>query len=700
MAYSAFEKMRLLNRQRFGKDTGPFQPVLSDEAGTGFDLKSAVLRFLHERCEDLLFDRQIEEEEERSGIYRGTSLAPNQIPYNMQMDINRLCLERELERFMDSGATQDAYSVYYCFMEIFFGSYGKLKKIIELLSEYESNSSSLLLKHRDHFSHSVYVFVLGLAIYETNENFRRAFNRFYHFTPGADRSEESGRAAHFFLEFWGMTALFHDVGYPFELTFEQVIAFFEAGEDDRGKNTPFIVYKNMKTMTELGLEARELFRKMYGRSFQTIDEVMACDLTLKLGKTYGFTEEYLLDVLKKKPASPESFCYYMDHAYFGTLCLFHQLTTAMGIDTDEESSARPQDFRFAHVDALSAILLHYDLFTYSIARGGPGMKPTLSMDLHPLAWLLMLCDELQCWDRTAYGRNSRNELHPMAVEFDFSDNRLIARYKYDEAEQAKIDDYLWAYVEWKRNGCRGKAPKLKAYSDMANAENSFAGNIEGIVDTAGIPITVVCDIAPVNRGSKHIYLSDSSFLHMHDFAVVLNARYAHEGDVDEVEKSTMEKEFSALSLEYKLSNLNQVKNFSRYLNAIHCFYTDRQVDFDMVEEFSPEEIERIAPMERERWVREHQSMGWSCNDFYEQIPVPQDICEKEYRAAIREQTRCHAMAMDGEVTKEEIFRHYRNCLHESEKEKDFEPFNCMLRLIRRFDGLRIYRFAYQNDFRE
>ena len=115
----------------------------------------------------------------------------------MQMDINRLCLERELERFMDSGATQDAYGVYYCFMEIFFGSYGRSKKVIELLSEYESNGSSLLMKHRDHFSHSVYVFVLGIAIYETNENFRRAFNRFYHFTPDADRPGESGKAAHF-----------------------------------------------------------------------------------------------------------------------------------------------------------------------------------------------------------------------------------------------------------------------------------------------------------------------------------------------------------------------------------------------------------------------------------------------------------------------------------------------------------------------
>ena len=80
------------------------------------------------------------------------------------------------------------------------------------------------MKHRDHFSHSVYVFALGLAIYETNENFRRAFDRFYHITADADRGGGSRRAAHFFLEYWGMTALFHDIGYPFELTFEQVIS--------------------------------------------------------------------------------------------------------------------------------------------------------------------------------------------------------------------------------------------------------------------------------------------------------------------------------------------------------------------------------------------------------------------------------------------------------------------------------------------
>lgn len=648
MAYSAIEKMRKKNEQIYGKGVGPTQPALSDGAAAGFDLKSAALRFLHERCEGLLFDSHIEEEEERTGLYRGVSLAPGQIPYNMQMDIDRLCLERELEKFMDSAATQDAYTVFYCFLEIFFGNYGKYKKRVELLSEYESNGSSLLMKHQDHYTHSVFVFALGLAIYETNEIFRRAFHSYYHF------DQESPKAAHFFLEYWGMTSLFHDIGYPFELTFEQVMAFFDAGDDDRTANNPFIVYKNMKTMTQLSPRAQEHFEKMYGRKFRTIDEVLAFDLTQKLGPFYSFSEEYLLKTLKRKPVMPESFCGYIDHAYFSSILLYHMLEAAMESGANEGRLTRPQVFGPAHIDVLGAILLHYDLYSYSIAAGDGEPKPRLSMDMHPLAWLLLLCDELQCWDRTAYGRNSRKELHPMAVEFDFSENRICARYMFDEKEQAKIDKYLWAYVTWKQNGKRGVRPKLKTYSEMANEEKSFVKNIEQLVDTTCVPVTVVCDTAPVNRANKQIYLSHSSFLHIHDFAVALNSRRALEEDKDEndVERSIMEKDFSALSLEYKLSHINHVKAFSRYLNEIHCFYTDRQVDFDMLEAFTQEQIHRIAPLEYERWLREHQSMGWRMGDLYERVPVPRDIDEKSYRAALREQMRCHKLVMDGELTKE------------------------------------------------
>ena len=473
---------------------------------------------------------------------------------------------------------------------------------------------------------------------------------------------------------------------------EQIMAFFEVGDNERVTGYPFIVYKNMQTMTRLSPRAQERFEEMYGRKFRTIDELLACDLTRKLGPYYDFSEEYLLKTLRRKPVRPESFCGYMDHAYFSSILLYHMLDTAAEINTNEGSRTRPQVFQPAHVDALGAILLHYDLYSYSIASSESGAKPKLSMDMHPLAWLLLLCDELQCWDRTAYGRNSRKELHPMAVEFDFSKNRIFARYLYDEKEQAKIDKYLWAYVSWKQDGRRGARPKLKAYSEMANEEKSFVKSIEQLVDTAAVPITVVCDTAPVNRGRRQIYLSNSSFLHIHDFALALNARYVLEEDEDDVNRTTMEKEFSALSLEYKLSNIDQVKSFSRYLNGIHCFYTDRQVDFDMLEEFTLEQLLRFAPLEHERWMREHQSMGWRCGDLYGNVPVPRGADEMSYRAALREQTRCHKLVMDGGLTKERIVAHYQEHLPEYEKQKNYQPFNSMLKLLKKFDGVRIYQY--------
>ena len=256
MAYTALEKMRKLNESKYNIDVGPMPPEMYINEKDDHDLVSCVARFIHERCENLNFNRDIEEEEDKTGVYQGTSSFPGQIPYNMQMDINRLCFEREMVRFLMSGSTPDAYDVYYCYLEMFMGSYSKSKQMIELLSEYEANGSSLLIKHRDHYSHSVYVFALGLAIYESNENYRRTFNSFYHFDNAEDNKEESHRAAAFFLQYWGLAALFHDIGYPFELPFNQVNSYFEVSGAEDVEYEPFLAYKNMKVMITIGNEAK------------------------------------------------------------------------------------------------------------------------------------------------------------------------------------------------------------------------------------------------------------------------------------------------------------------------------------------------------------------------------------------------------------------------------------------------------------
>ena len=153
----------------------------------------------------------------------------------------------------------------------------------------------------------------------------------------------------------------------------------------------------------------------------------------------------------------------------------------------------------------------------------------------------------------------------------------------------------------------------------------------------------------------------------------------------------MEAKFNASSLEYRLSTLGRTRHFAAYLNAIGCFYTDKPVDFALVTHFGKKDAAIFAPMEHERWVREHQAMGWRYGLDYETLPldVPPER-EAAERAALREQLRCHKLCMDRHLTHEEIRAHYQR-LSKRYQDLDWKPFNKLLELLKSSDGLRIYR---------
>lgn len=642
-------------------------------------LENSVMKFMNERLEKLRFDKSKETlYADIPNDLEGTSLKRNQIPFNMEKDIDRLCFSNAIERFLKSGKKEDAFDVYFCYLEMFIGDYDKTRRIIELLSEFEANGSGLLMKHRDHYSHSVYVFTLGLAMYESNEIYRNIYKNTYNL------QDENEAAAHY-LHYWGLSSLFHDIGYPFELPFEQVCSYFEV-EGDKRADRPFVAYQGLEKFITLDESTKEQLKNLLsGRNFDSINGVFSYILAEKLGKTYDINYEKMLEILDDKPMKPNKFGHFMDHAYFSAIVLFKKIFEEMDINISIE-----------YLDALTAILMHNSLYKFSITMYKDKASKPFKATLHPLAYMLMLCDELQCWDRTAYGRNSKKELHPMGCEFDFSNNQIKATYLYDEKEVAKINRFKDAYIDWlQKLEKKEKVPGLKAYSNMyikKNGNSDFQEDIERIVDLSEIKLIVDTGIVEnVHVGNRN-YLSDSNFINLYNFAIVLNGRWDDEGwkharnigheeeylNDDAVMKRYADG-FKNLSLEYKLSNINQAKAFAKYLNEIGCFYTDKSVEFELVEKFSADELLKIGVLEHRRWLQEHVDMGWTYGE-----PINS---EREFKREHKDMIPgFNGVEVSLEIAKENYDR-----LDKADQDKDTEPMECMLTMLRMFDGLRIYR---------
>ena len=68
---------------------------------------------------------------------------------------------------------------------------------------------------RQHFVHSIYVYILGLLIYHKTFSIRDAFQ------------DESKTRDQQFCYYWAMTALFHDCAYPIDICFNSLARYLE-----------------------------------------------------------------------------------------------------------------------------------------------------------------------------------------------------------------------------------------------------------------------------------------------------------------------------------------------------------------------------------------------------------------------------------------------------------------------------------------
>ena len=550
----------------------------------------------------------------------GAPLPVNGCSYNFNRDVDALCFKRAMERFVRTGAKEDAFDVYFCHSEIFdfFGGYKDgIDSLLQLLYDHEANSATLLKKHRDHYSHSVYVYALGIAIYAHNKPMRDAFKSRF----------GEGNADGEFLKYWGVAALFHDIGYPYEISFRQVQEYAIKTEQDENRRLK-MRYDNLEGFVNLTAEEVAKCGEFMPKGKSDINSLLIAAFLHTFKNSFPdkrMGAAALEESIKNQVENPDS---PKDHGYFSAVLLLKKL-----LKRDNFVLTRPM------LDAVTAIFLHnFYRFTYQDVAKKAGIRyEHMHVDEQPLAYLLSLCDELQCWDRLPYGSKSKTQELPWDIDLAVSDSKIEVKYHFDKGDDndatAKIsslaDEIKVKFLDWE---------------EIARLEISY----------------------DIKKRDKKVYdyFSDSKFIDLCKIAEAINISYETDCNSAGI-TDYMRGRFDDLTLEYQLSNIAQAKHYVRHLEKIHCFFSDRRLDYPAVEQFSEEELALLAVNEHIRWVNEKVGMGWHYGTNYT-------------NRAEREQKRINADIVPYDE------------LASDEQYKDRYPINNMIKHLAAH-GIKIYR---------
>ena len=314
----------------------------------------------------------------------------------------------------------------------------------DLLTEMEYGRE-FYVGYRDHQTHMFKVFLLGLYFYERLPGIRDGFTRL-----GIQPKE--------FLPTWTMTALTHDVGYLFETKdpkrngalADQVFAVL-----NQSLELPLfhLLQKRFDAAAERQMQA-DLRKtgKMIPARIELLDELEAELEKLKGvgGSAWLGIAENPIQTYYKVMLRPGEERYFYDHGIVSACILLYlrekvlaYLEESRAAKMNHPDQAKERDELLADMKALepaartaaAAVALHNiqkDLDEgqkRALYHNGVTISEfLLQLDRHPYAYLLRLCDELQCWDRQRFTPPKSEEkgyLRGSFVEFSTDEQENI-----------------------------------------------------------------------------------------------------------------------------------------------------------------------------------------------------------------------------------------------------------------------------------
>ena len=500
-------------------------------------------------------------------------------------------LRQAVIEFLEEETKDTAFEVY----RSFFDSYritleGRSNPFIDLLDvllSYEERASTLIDKQRDHYVHSVNVFILGLCTYSQNANFRAAFD-----ATNLDKStypySYDTKHEEFFYR-WGVASLFHDVGYPVEIIGKQINKFisFATEVDQQGQVRTHLEFDNFEDFNSIAeiLPKRDFIRSYYDShpSCAYVDllkpnDLLAHKLHLSLGVDLK-TQKTALDKFPEIMAKSG----FIDHGYYSAIIVLRWYGYLI-----QSCSYKPEYFFYPILDSASAILLHN--YYKNVLLKPPFNKGPLSPGEHPIAYLLILCDELQEWNRTAYGILDKKRDLADEARLLINDNRL--EISYIDRDGALPDQFAPA-----------KEATLSKLLDMdAVFPDGFSVTCESkkaLAITYGL-VNSYAAIAP------RLLLDN-----LEKLAIAIHGLYNQKQIERHPGKPLTYPEFSDLPDVLKYSNLRQARGIAKKLDLMGWEMRPEGSEGEVIRAIPEDVVEILAVLEHDDWVRERLGNGWT-----------------------------------------------------------------------------------------
>lgn len=518
-------------------------------------------------------------------------------------------LKANIDIFLDYESSYNALNIYETFLNIYqitsndedservINESNILLDCVKIMFKYENMRKQ---RQYDSLIHSVNVFLLGLAVYTQNKNFKKAFKENIEDSPYQNYYKiEDDVAEEEFLYRWGITSLFQNIALNIEtlgkslqkLINEELNTLFNSNGETININ--LLNLEKLNSISIINKDFTDQYKKTYPET-KFLDLFKPTDiLTHKLSLDFNLTqrEQFYLkskieDSLIDCPCRDYNI---VEHGIISSIILLDLYGYLI-----QKHEKDPNSFFYPIIDSSNAILLK-NVYR-NVLRREPFDLELLNANQNPLAFLLILCNEVMEYINPPIALDK--DAYEAYLDLNINDDALSIKFIVKKGRLLFNPDDLKNNLDYVLDMESIFAHNLIITAEIESDNNAMREKRISGLNSPNLPMDLIYKLA---KGIHEQYNQ-----------VVRDSYLKTKDETDDNLQKTYDNlyEFDDLPLNLKITNIRLARLIPKELDFIGYELAYKSDERNAVEKFSQTEIIDLAILKHDEWCVEKRETGW------------------------------------------------------------------------------------------